>query len=173
MISFIVAMDQQGAIGKGNRIPWHLPADLKRFKKITMGKTVVMGRKTFESIGRPLPGRENVVLTGNRNFSLPGVRIFHEVDPLVQYCVAKEEEVFIIGGRELFRLFLPFVQRMYITKIHHIFGGDVFFPDPDWDDFHVVSREPGIKDEKNIYDYEYLLYERNSQGGRGCAEDSH
>lgn len=160
MISFIVAMDQNGLIGNNNEIPWHLPDDLKRFKKITMGHPIVMGRKTFESIGKPLPGRENIILTRNKEKVFEGCTVFYSQAELIQYCINKVDEVFVIGGAEIFRIFLPYVDKLYVTKIHHEFSGDVFFPEMDCSNFQIVAKEKGIKDEKNPYEYEYILYEK-------------
>lgn len=160
MISFIVAMDQNGLIGKDNDLPWRLPADLKRFKKITMGHSVIMGRKTFESIGKPLPGRENIVLTGNKELEFSGCRMFYDEKELLEFALNHPGEIFVLGGSGLFRLFMPHVKRLYVTRLHHEFSGNVYFPDIDWSGFTVIHREKGIKDEKNPYDYEYITYER-------------
>ncbi|MEN0649574.1 dihydrofolate reductase [Caldifermentibacillus hisashii] len=160
MISFIVAMDRNGLIGNNNEIPWYLPDDLKRFKKITMGHPIVMGRKTFQSIGHPLPGRENIILTKNKNLSFEDCTVFHNQEDLLDYCQNKDGEVFIIGGADMFRIFLPFVEKLYVTKINQEFSGDVYFPELDWSHFQLVSKEKGKKDEKNPYDYEYLLYKK-------------
>ncbi|WAA13278.1 dihydrofolate reductase [Fervidibacillus halotolerans] len=162
MISFIVAMDERGVIGKNNNIPWHLPDDLKRFKRITMGHKIVMGRKTFESIGKPLPGRENIVLSTNPTFHCPSCKVFRDSKKLLDYCLHQEEEIFVIGGSKIFQLFLPFVEKLYITRIYHTFDGDVFFPDCNWSKFTILSREKGMKDEKNPYDYEYIVYQKNN-----------
>lgn len=160
MISFIFAMDEQGAIGKENNLPWHIPDDLRHFKRITMGHPIIMGRKTYESIGKPLPGRENIVITRSMNFTAPGCKIFQDINELLDYCKEKDEEYFIIGGAEIFRLFLPYVDKMYVTKIYHEFNGDVFLPNLDWNAFIPVTQEKGPKDEKVPYDYEYITYER-------------
>ena len=161
MISFIVATDENGVIGKNNQIPWYLPDDLKRFKKITMGHPIVMGRKTFESIGKPLPGRENIVLTKNKKLELKGCTVFHSEKELIDYCKRlKDEEIFVIGGANLFKIFLPYVDRIYLTKIYKRFEGDVFFPEIDFTQYVISSKEKGIKDEKNPYDYEYIIYDK-------------
>lgn len=160
MISFIVATSENGVIGKDNQIPWHLPDDLKRFKKITMGHPIVMGRKTFESIGRPLPGRENIVLTRNKNIELDGCTVFHSEEELIDYCTSQKEEVFIIGGAYLFKMFIPYVDRLYLTKIYEQFEGDVFLPEMDFSQFEITSKEQGLKDEKNPYTYEYIVYDK-------------
>jgi dihydrofolate reductase len=163
MISFVVAMDENGLIGKNNQIPWHLPDDLKRFKKITMGHSIVMGRKTFDSIGKPLPGRENIVLTRNKNAQLPGCTVFYSEDELIDYCRKFKDEIFVIGGSGLFQMFSPYVDRLYITRIYETFEGDVYFPEMDLSTFEIIESEKGPKDEKNPFDYEYILYERKSK----------
>jgi dihydrofolate reductase len=160
MISHIVAMDQNRVIGKDNRLPWHLPADLAYFKKVTMGHAIVMGRKTFESIGRPLPGRENVIVTRNRSFQPEGCKVLHSIEEVKQFAAMRDDEVFVIGGAELFRATLPVADRLYITKIEASFPGDTFYPAFDESEWQLVSYTKGIKDEKNPYDYAFIVYER-------------
>jgi dihydrofolate reductase len=160
MISHIVAMDQNRVIGKDNRLPWHLPADLAYFKKVTMGHAIVMGRKTFESIGRPLPGRENLIVTRNRSFQLEGCKVLHSIEEVKQFAEKRNDEVFVIGGAELFQATLPFADRLYITKIEASFPGDTFYPAFDESEWQLVSYTKGIKDEKNPYDYAFIVYER-------------
>lgn len=127
MLSFIVAMDENNVIGKDNDLPWYLPNDLKYFKKMTSGHTIIMGRKTFESIGRPLPNRKNIVLTRDQQYKAEGCTVIHSVDELESYL--HEDEVFLIGGAELFKTTLPKADRLYITRIHATFDGDTFFRD--------------------------------------------
>jgi dihydrofolate reductase len=157
-ISYIVAMDIQQAIGLGNQLPWRLPADLAYFKKTTMNHTVLMGRKTYESIGKPLPNRTNVILTQNREYEAEGCVIVHSIAEALD--LAKTEEVFIIGGAEVFQLFLPFAERLYITLIEHEFEADTFFPEFDIEEWELQSSEDGINDAKNPYDYSFLVYEK-------------
>nr|WP_100402522.1 dihydrofolate reductase [Bacillus sp. FJAT-42315] len=160
MISFIWAMDQNGVIGKNNQLPWRLPEDLKFFKETTMGHPIVMGRKTFESIGKPLPGRENVILTRDQSYEADGCTVVYSVDELVEKA-EKEEQLFITGGAEIFRLMLPFVDRLYVTVIEESFDGDTHFPkELDWDEWELVSATPGLKNEKNPYDYQFRIYEK-------------
>ncbi len=164
MISFIVAMDRNRVIGKDNQLPWHLPADLKFFKKTTMGHPIVMGRKTHESIGKPLPGRENIIVTRNERYESEGCTVIHSVKELLRLAAEnKEEELFVIGGAELFRTIFPFADRLYITHIDHEFEGDTFFPDDHESDWKLISSEKGIKDEKNPYEYFYNIYERKEK----------
>lgn len=160
MISFIVAMDDQKAIGKNNRLPWHLPEDLKFFKKVTMGHPIAMGRKTFESIGRPLPGRENIIITRNPSFRFEGCTVFYSIADFAASYNHLDDEVFVIGGAEIFKETFAYANRLYITHIHYEFAGDTFFPDFDESKWELKSRSKGIKDEKNPYNYEFCMYER-------------
>lgn len=158
MLSILVAMDSQHLIGKDNKLPWHLPNDLKYFKQVTMGHTIVMGRKTFESIGKPLPGRKNIVITRNKNYHPDGCRVIHSITKIKE--MNDKEEIFIIGGAEIFKETLPIADRLYITEIHETFEGDTFFPEFNLSDWKLISKEKGIKDEKNRYDYDFCIYER-------------
>jgi dihydrofolate reductase len=155
-ISYIVAMDIQQAIGLGNNLPWRLPADLAYFKKTTLNHSILMGRKTFESIGKPLPNRTNVILTQNKDYQAEGCLIVNSVEEAVKQF--KNEEIFVIGGAEVFQLFMSSVDRLYITLIEHEFEADTYFPEFDIDDWVLVSSEDGIKDAKNPYDYSFLVY---------------
>jgi dihydrofolate reductase len=159
MISLIVAMDNNRVIGKENRLPWHLPADLAYFKRVTMGHPIIMGRKTFESIGRVLPGRENVILTRDHAFQQEGCTIIHSVDEIKQIAL-QHDEVFVIGGAEVFKATLPIADRLYITKIDASFQGDTFFPNYNETEWKLIFNEKGKKDEKNPYDYYFRVYER-------------
>lgn len=161
MISFILAMDENRVIGKDNQLPWHLPEDLKFFKRVTIGHPIVMGRKTFESIGRALPGRENIIITRNCAYTRDDCTVFYEMEAFLSYCHQNaEEEYFVIGGAEIFKALLPNVERLYITEIHHQFEGDTFFPVLDMSQWELMSREEGLKDEKNPYFYEFTIYHR-------------
>jgi dihydrofolate reductase len=160
-ISFIFAMDRNRAIGNDNQLPWHLPADLKFFKKITTGHPILMGRKTYQSIGKPLPGRRNVVITQDPKFTAEGCEIVHSVEEAAAQF--EQEELFVIGGSEIFRLFLPLVDRMYITRIEHEFAADTYFPEVNMQVWTLVSNEQGIQDEKNPYEYYFQLYERKRE----------
>src|SRR4051794_30957587 len=121
MISFLVAMDKNRVIGRDNQLPWRLPEDLKYFKNVTMGHPIIMGRKTHESIGRILPGRENIVVTRNPDYKSEGCTVFNSVSELVNYCKQQDEEVFVIGGAEIFRELFPLADRLHITYIHEHF----------------------------------------------------
>ena len=160
MISLLVARDENGVIGINNQLPWHLPADLAYFKRVTMNHKIIMGRKTFQSIGRILPGREYIVLTRDPSFSYEGCTVLHSIDEMLQKYEHLNEEIFVIGGSEIFKEILPHAKRLFITEIHHAFEGDTFFPDIDSSEWKVISNEPGVKDDRNPYDYEYVVYER-------------
>ncbi|MBD8004886.1 dihydrofolate reductase [Bacillus norwichensis] len=161
MISFLWAQDENGLIGNNNDLPWSLPADLKYFKETTMGHPIVMGRKTYESIGRPLPGRTNIILTRDQDYQAEGCLVFHAREDLLEWIKEKGSEVFITGGSEIFKLFLEDADRLYVTKIGATFEGNTYFPELDWKKWRLVSAEEGPKDEKNPYDYEFQIYERD------------
>jgi dihydrofolate reductase len=157
MISFVVAMDKNRGIGKNNDLPWYLPDDLRHFKKVTMGKPIVMGRKTYESIGKPLPGRENIVVTRDASYKAEGTTIIHSVDEVLS---RKADEICVIGGTEIFKMFLPAADRLYITEIHETFEADTFFPELDEEQWEEVSRNAGTVDEKNKYPHDFVVYEK-------------
>ncbi|WP_280769416.1 dihydrofolate reductase [Salipaludibacillus daqingensis] len=159
MISMIAAFSEGRVIGKDGDMPWHLPADLQHFKKVTSGHPILMGRKTFESIGRPLPKRRNIVLTRDENFQASGVEVIHDVSEVTP-LMNEKEEFFVIGGATLYELLLPKAERLYITKIEHTFSGDTFFPIIDEKNWQVVSEQTGVVDEKNKYPHTFLVYER-------------
>lgn len=159
MISFIVAKARNGVIGSQNALPWHLPADLKHFQSLTTGHTIVMGRKTFQSIidrnGKILPRRNNVVVTRDKDFSYPDVTVIHDVSE-----ISALGDCFIIGGAELWRQTLALADRLYVTDIHADIPGDVFFPEIDAASWRETSREQHMKDNNNPYDYDFVVYER-------------
>lgn len=160
MISIVVAMDKNRVIGKNNQLPWHLPADLAYFKSVTMGHAMVMGRKTYEAIGRPLPGRKNIILTKNRHYEADGCIIIHSVQEVLETFA--DEPLDVIGGAQIISQFLPFTKKLYITKIEESFEGDVFFPKINEKEWNLVSKKQGVTDEKNPYLYYFLVYERTS-----------
>ena len=141
-VSIVVAVSDNGVIGVRNQLPWRIPADLARFKRITMGNTLVMGRKTFESIGRPLPGRTSLVLTRDPSYQAPeGVLVAHGVDEAM--ARAPGPEIFVIGGGEIYDLLLPSADRIYLTRVHERFEGDTFFPSLDQEEWALESSVPG------------------------------
>ena len=161
MISLIVAMDRNNLIGVNNQLPWHLPNDLKYFKRVTTGHPIVMGRKTRDSIGRNLPNRENVIITRNPAYQCEDCTILHSVQEFYEWSKEKQaEEIFIIGGAELFAETIKKTDRLYITQIDHNFAGDTFFPALNWQEWKLVSEKKGEVDEQNIYPHTFLVYER-------------
>jgi len=157
MISLIFAMGKNNALGYNNKMPWHLPADFAYFKNVTMGKPVIMGRKTFESIGKPLSGRINIVISRSKSFSHEGCLVVESVDKAIEQ--AKDKDSFIIGGADIYKAFLPIADRLYITEIDADFEADTFFPNIDYSKWKLISNEHGVKDEKNPYNYKFLVYE--------------
>ena len=140
MLSLIVAASRNGVIGAGNKLPWHLPADLKRFKQLTMGHPILMGRKTFESIGKPLPGRTNIVITRQEGFQACGATVAHSLEEALQICEG-QEEVFVIGGAEIYKQALPLADRIYLTRVDADFEGDTFLPALDPARWKETARE--------------------------------
>ncbi len=162
IISAIVATDEQGTIGKDNDIPWYLPADLQFFKRTTMGSPIIMGRKTFLSIGRPLPKRTNIVLSRDPFFVANGVLVVHSLEEALSLDVCQAAgEVFIIGGGEIYRRAMPYLDRVYLTKVAlRVADGHAFFPELPAEDWVAVWEEAHQADAKNDYDYTFMRYER-------------
>jgi dihydrofolate reductase len=158
MISLIVVMDCNRVIGNEGRMPWHLPADLAYFKQLTLGHPVIMGRKTFESIGKPLPGRQNVIITENKDYQKEGCTILHSITEALDFCA--DQEAFVIGGATIYKAFLPIADKLLITLIQESFSGDTFFPEIDEQVWTLVSKTKGERNENNPYDYWFLVYER-------------
>lgn len=161
MLSIIVAIANKNVIGKDNTLIWHLPEDLKRFKTITSGKTIIMGRRTFESLGRVLPNRKHIVLCNDMEMNIDNenVEIVGDIKCLDKY-INSDEENFIIGGATIYRLLMPYANKMYITKINQDFDGDAFFPEIKEEEWEIINTEQGIKNDENPYDYEYITYKR-------------
>jgi dihydrofolate reductase len=158
-ISLIVAAAENNLIGKDNALPWRLPADLKYFKTITLGKPVVMGRKTWDSIGKPLPGRLNIVVTRQRELQLPGAIVVSNLNDAMR-AAGGAEELMIIGGAEIFREMLPRADRIYLTRVHARIEGEVFFPELDAGKWQELSREDYAADERHAFAYSFLVLER-------------
>ncbi len=156
IISLLVAVADNGVIGRDNTMPWHLPADLKRFKQLSIGKPVVMGRKTYESIGRPLPDRRNIVVTRNPAYEAPGCEVVTSLEAALALA-PEAEEIVIIGGGEIFALALPIADRIYYTHVRADVPGDAWFPELDWSQWEAVYREQGPAGE---LPYEYVDYNR-------------
>ncbi len=158
-LSIIVAMTQNRVIGSNNTMPWHLPADLAFFKATTLGHPVVMGRKTYESIGRPLPGRRNIVVTRNPTFRAPGCEVVHSVE---EFLVQERQnpEIFVIGGAGLYRSVLPAIHRIYLTQIEAEIPGDTYFPEIKTSEWQEVSRIEKPRDLRNVYDLTFITLDR-------------
>ncbi|MCC6724337.1 MAG: dihydrofolate reductase [Saprospiraceae bacterium] len=162
-VSAIVAIARNFAIGHNNQIPWYLPADLKYFKKMTTGHHVIMGRKSFESIGRPLPNRTNVVITRDPFFVATGCTVVHSLDEALALAqVNGETEAFIIGGGEIYRQSWPYLDRLYLTEVDIEPEADVFFPKVEETEWQELSREAHLADEKNEFPYVFKVLERRS-----------
>ncbi|KTC86274.1 dihydrofolate reductase [Legionella cincinnatiensis] len=159
IISLIAAIDESGGLGINNQLLCHAPADLQHFKSMTMGKPVIMGRKTFASIGRPLPGRLNIVLSRTSSL-IEGVHVFDSLKKAIEYAEG-HYEIMIIGGAELFNEAIEMATFLYITRIHHQFAADVFFPKIDESIWHCQNQQFRPQDEKNKYDMTFCFYERN------------
>ncbi len=161
MLSIIVAKANNNVIGKDNTLIWHLPEDLKRFKALTTGKTIIMGRKTFDSLGRILPNRKHVVITRNLNFKVDSdmVKVIHEIEELKEYIDSKEE-CFVIGGGVIYNMLMPYVDKIYVTQLNEDFEGDTYFPIIDENIWKIEKKEEGIKNQENPYNYEYIDYIR-------------
>ena len=159
MLSIIVAIANENVIGKDNQLIWHLPEDLKRFKEITSGHKIIMGRKTFESIGRVLPNRKHVILCNDMEMDIDNenVEILDDISKLDKY-INSDEECFVIGGATIYKLLMPYSNKMYITKINQDFEGDVWFPEIKEDMWKETAREKGLKNDENPFDYEYITY---------------
>ena len=158
-ISIICAMDQNRLIGKNNALPWHLPADLAFFKQTTMGKPILMGRKTYESIGRPLPGRQNIIITHDDNYRADGCDCCSSIDAALELA-SQHAEVMLIGGASLYQQTLDRAQQLYLTRIHAAFDGDAWFPEFTAEQWQQDWREDHNADEKNKYDFSFIRYSR-------------
>lgn len=159
MLSLIAAAARNNVIGKGNALPWSLPDDLKHFREVTAGHTVIMGRKTFESIGQPLPKRRNIVITRQEDYRPEGVEVFASLDAAIA-ALPVGEEFFVIGGGEMFRQALPIADRVYLTRVDTDVEGDAFFPPLESDKWREVSRRDGVVDEKNALPHTFLIFDR-------------
>jgi dihydrofolate reductase len=164
-LAIIVAVAENGVIGNNNSLPWKLPEDLQNFKRITMGKPVVMGRKTYESIGKPLPGRTNIVITRNVSFHAEGVQVVHSIDDALAMASeiaahAGVGEVMVMGGADIYAATIPRADRLYITEVHASVEGDAVLPTIDWTCWREVCREQRVAQSPNPYDYSFVCYER-------------
>jgi dihydrofolate reductase len=158
--SLIVALSENRVIGRCGQLPWRLSADLRRFKRLTMGHHIVMGRKTWDAIGRPLPGRTSIVMTRDPGFDLPQVLVARSLEDVRRLATA-DDEVFFIGGGEIYRQALPYIDRIYMTLVHARVDGDTVFPELDPDQWRLIETDSGQADERNEYDYTFLTYDRS------------
>jgi dihydrofolate reductase len=161
VLKILVAFDENRVIGKNNTLIWHLPADLKRFKALTTGHVIIMGRKTFESIGKPLPNRTSIVISRQPDLQIEGAIIAHSVEEAILKAKSiTREDIYIVGGAEIYALSLPLADQILVTQLHDIFEGDAYFPEIPAEIFEITEKERGITDEKNAYQYSYLTYTR-------------
>lgn len=157
----MVAFDENRVIGKNNALIWHLPADLKRFKALTTGHVIIMGRKTFESIGRPLPNRTTIVISRQQDLKIEGVILAHSVEEAILKAKSiSRDDIYIVGGAEIYQLSLPLADQILVTQLHDIFEGDAFFPEISPAIWEVAEQERGITDEQNAYQFSYITYAR-------------
>lgn len=161
IVSMIVAVAKNNVIGKDNKLLWKLSDDLRRFKRITSGHAVLMGRKTFESLGKPLPNRTNLVVTRDENFAAEGAHVFNQINEALEYARSEgEEELFIIGGGEIYQMMLPAANKLYLTKVHAQPEGDTFFPEIQDEEWDVINEEAHKADDRNEFDFVFLDLER-------------
>lgn len=159
IISIIVAMADNMIIGDKNSLPWNLPADMEYFRKTTLGKPIIMGAKTFESIGKALPNRKNIILSYDKNYKAEGCSVVTSIEQALEE-VGEDEEVMIAGGASVYKQFLPLADRLYLTFIHHDFKGDTYFPEFDINQWKEIKRIDNKPDIKNIYPYSFVVLER-------------
>ena len=158
-VSMIVALDRRRVIGSGAGLPWRLSADLRRFRKITMGKPIIMGRKTHESIGRPLPGRENIILSRDKRYQAAGCTVLNGLAATLAHCRG-QSEIMVTGGAEIYRQFLDRAARLYLTEVHAEVKGDTFFPELARRQWREVAREGFRADARNEFDFSFVVLER-------------
>ncbi len=158
MISLIYATSENHVIGKDNKIPWHIPTDLAYYKKMTLGHPIIMGSRTHDGIGRPLPGRQNIVLSSDPNYKAAGVQVAHSLEQALD--IAESDDVFVIGGAQVFASALPVASRIYETRVHATMDGDTFF-DPDLSHWLLESSEPHKANDRDQYDFTFNVYERS------------
>ena len=163
-LSLIVALAQNGVIGRNNKLPWYLPEDLKYFKRVSMGKPLIMGRKTFESLGKPLPGRPHIITTRDKSYHYEGCHVVHTLEKARARAeslllIDGGDEALIIGGAEIYALTLPDIDRMYMTEVHGEVDGDAFFPEYDKQAWKEVLREDFSAEKEGSYDYSFVVYE--------------
>ncbi len=159
ILSCVLALGRNRGLGFGNKLPWHLPDDLKNFKGITLGHTVIMGRKTYDSMGRLLPERKNIILTRDTSYQVENAIVVHSIEEAIKEC-ANEKEAFVIGGGEIVRLAMPYLNRMYLTHVEADIPADSFFPEFNQNEWKIVSEKFHPKDERNPFDFTFKIYEK-------------
>lgn len=164
-LALIAALAQNRVVGIDNKLPWHLPEDLKYFKRVTTGKAVVMGRKTYESIGRPLPNRTNIVITRNQDFTAPGIEVVTSLEAALELAenislINGVDEVMVIGGAQIYEATLPRADRLYLTHVHADVEGDAYFPNVNMNEWKELGREDYAASETNPYDYSFVVYDK-------------
>ena len=160
-ITLVAAIASNNVIGKENSLPWNIPEDLKRFKQMTSGHTILMGRKTFDSIGRPLPNRQNIVMTKDENFEWEGIKVINDFDEALELIKESNEDVFVIGGSKIYELFEPVANSLAITRILKDFEGDAFFPDINWE-LWQIEKEENFFDEKSNIECKLIEYSKKA-----------
>ena len=158
-VSLIAAVSSNGVIGRDGDMPWRLSSDLQRFKRLTMGHHIIMGRKTFDSIGRLLPGRTTVIISRQPDFQVDGALMANSIEQAMAYA-ANDEQPFITGGGQIYAVALPLVTRIFLTRVHTEIDGDTYFPEINWDLWNCVDKSDHIADDKNNFDYSFETYER-------------
>ena len=158
----IAAAAENKALGKDNQLIWHLPNDFKRFKSLTTGHHIIMGRKTFESFPKPLPNRTHVIITRQSDYQAEGCIVVDSIEEAIEKC-PENEESFIIGGGEIYRLAMPYSDKIELTVVHHVFDADAFFPEINPEDWQLTQTDFQTKDEKHLYDYSYETYVRKQK----------
>ena len=163
MIALVVAISENRVIGKDNQLIWHLPEDLKHFKRLTMGHPMIMGRKTFEAIGKPLPGRTSIIITRQSDFQAPqGCVVAGSVEEALKEGLALDEQVLVVGGGEIYRQALPFAEVVYLTLVHETYDGDAFFPDLDAETWDVTEQQEHPADEKHAHPFTFFTFRRKA-----------
>ena len=159
IVTIVVAIGENNAIGKNNELLWYLPKDLRHFKTITKGHTVIMGRKTFESVGKPLPNRRNIIITRNTDLAIEGTEVVHTLEDALELC-KQGEEVFVIGGAEIYKIAMPHTDKIYLTVVHENFEADAFFPEIDHNLWLETASEKHLPDDKNNLSFTFSTLER-------------
>jgi dihydrofolate reductase len=160
MIAIVVAASENNVIGKDNQLIWHLPADLRYFKNLTMGHPILMGRKTYDSIGKPLPGRTTVIITRQHNLQVPDCIVTNSLDEAIAEAQKIDQDVYIIGGAEIYKQAITKADTIYLTRVHHYFDGDAYFPELAKNEWEAISSEDHESDDKNKYSYSFITLKR-------------